>query len=89
MLLRLANKVLDAARLEIEYWQLKLERRKAVSMSNEKIQIYVEALKLAQSYNQVRGRRGDYYITLEQLHDILHPEKAISSQAGAPEEKKP
>lgn len=43
-------------------------------------QVYVEAIKLARSKNQVIGEKSDYYITIEQLEEILHMLKEWSRQ---------
>jgi len=40
-------------------------------VSEESLEIYSEATKLAMKNNQVVGKNNDYYITLEQLEEII------------------
>jgi len=41
------------------------------------VQFYSQAIKLAQSNNQVVGVNNDYYITLEQLENMLKNVKKL------------
>ena len=40
-------------------------------MKKEVVEIYSNAIALAQKNNQVVGRKNDYYITIEQLEYLL------------------
>lgn len=45
--------------------------------------VYTEAIRLAQSSNQVVGEKSDYYITLEQLETILQKKQYRPDFHGA------
>ncbi len=45
-----------------------------MTQASENIDIYIEAVKLAQRNNQVVGEKSDYYVTLEQLERLLSRE---------------
>jgi hypothetical protein len=39
--------------------------------SDELFEVYLQALKIASSSNQVVGEKNDLYVTLEELHEII------------------
>lgn len=41
-------------------------------MTEIEVEVYIKALSLAQTNNQVVGKKNDYYITLAQLEAILY-----------------
>jgi hypothetical protein len=47
--------------------------------------IYVDAIELARRLQQVVGEKSDYYITLEQLEELLLKDKARSAAPGTGE----
>lgn len=36
------------------------------------VQLYTDALKLAAKSNQCVGEKNEYYVTLEQLNELIH-----------------